>query len=292
MKTINIEGKQECHDVIINDTIADKEIFDYTFKNIHFYNATFKNVIFTNVRFIGDTFINCTFKNVSFQHCTIDYSHFSLCTFMDSSFFHCDGFTIIVNKNNTIHDLSVYWCLFNSVSFYALLEKKFLIGQSLIIGLDFDPQVDPANIGSIYLKSCSLPGLIVKNKIPDNLFIFADERTSNVQLQCPEEGSFIGFKCAENETIVKLLIPEDALRSSSSSRKCRCSKAKVLSIENADGTPYESNSVASIYYPSFIYTIGETVEVPDFDKNRWTECAKGIHFFITKEEAIQYSRGV
>lgn len=32
----------------------------------------------------------------------------------------------------------------------------------------------------------------------------------------------------------------------------------------------------------------ETVSVADFDENRWNECAPGIHFFITREEAVRY----
>ena len=46
-------------------------------------------------------------------------------------------------------------------------------------------------------------------------------------LQCPESGSFVGYKKASG-LIIKLEICEDALRSSATSRKCRCSKAKVL----------------------------------------------------------------
>ena len=37
---------------------------------------------------------------------------------------------------------------------------------------------------------------------------------------------------------------------------------------------------------TFVYRVGETVEPREpFDPNRWNECASGIHFFITREEA-------
>lgn len=26
----------------------------------------------------------------------------------------------------------------------------------------------------------------------------------------------------------------------------------------------------------------------EFDKNRWDECSEGIHFFITRDEAVNY----
>ena len=106
-------------------------------------------------------------------------------------------------------------------------------------------------------------------------------------ITCPEKGSFTAFKKA-NGYIVELEIPADALRSSSTTRKCRCSKAKVISITNLDGTPSDVKSVASGHNSKFIYTIGETVEVPNFDTNRWNECAPGIHFFITRQEAVDF----
>ena len=104
---------------------------------------------------------------------------------------------------------------------------------------------------------------------------------------CPEEGSFIGFKKA-GDYIVKILILDDAKRSSATSRKCRCSKAKVLSITELDGSETDVTEVKSNYDSSFVYRIGETVEVPNFDDDRWNECAPGIYFFITRQEAVEY----
>ena len=104
---------------------------------------------------------------------------------------------------------------------------------------------------------------------------------------CPEEGSFIGFKKA-GDYIVKILILDDAKRSSAASRKCRCSKAKVLSITELDGSETDVTEVESNYDSSFVYRIGEIVEVPNFDDDRWSECAPGIHFFITRQEAVEY----
>ena len=111
--------------------------------------------------------------------------------------------------------------------------------------------------------------------------------TAFYPLQCPETGSFIGYKKASGY-IIELEICADAKRSSATSRKCRCSKAKVLSITNLDGSESGLSGIGSYYNKNFIYHIGETVEVPDFDDNRWNECAPGIHFFITREEAIKY----
>ena len=108
-----------------------------------------------------------------------------------------------------------------------------------------------------------------------------------IPMVCPEEGDFIGWKKAGNK-IVKLHIPQDALRSSATTRKCRCNKAEVVEIYNIDGTIADERIVSSSYDSSFTYEVGKTVEVQDFDNNRWEECTRGIHFFINRQEAIDY----
>ena len=112
-----------------------------------------------------------------------------------------------------------------------------------------------------------------------------------IPMVCPEEGDFIGWKKAEgnkDKVIVKLRIPSDAKRSSATTRKCRCSKAEVIAIYNLDGTEEGETTCHSDYDNSFIYEVGKTVEVTNFSEDRWDECAKGIHFFINRQEAIDY----
>ena len=113
------------------------------------------------------------------------------------------------------------------------------------------------------------------------------EEVPYIPMVCPEEGDFIGWKKAGGK-IVKLRIPQDALRSSATTRKCRCNKAEVIEIYNTDGTIADERIVSSNYDSSFTYEVGKTVEVQDFDTNRWNECTRGIHFFINRREAINY----
>ena len=105
--------------------------------------------------------------------------------------------------------------------------------------------------------------------------------------QCPSEGSFVAWKKA-GKIIVKLLVTEDAKRSSATTLKCRCSKAKVLAIENMDGSESDLKEVESSYDCNFVYRVGETVEVENFDDDRWNECSSGIHFFIARDMAVKY----
>ena len=106
-------------------------------------------------------------------------------------------------------------------------------------------------------------------------------------MACPEKGSFIAFKKA-GFYIIELFIPSNAKRCSATSRKCRCSKAKVISITTPSGDKTNITEVYSNYDPNFIYKLGEYVEVKNFDDNRWNECSTGIHFFITRQEAVNY----
>ena len=106
-------------------------------------------------------------------------------------------------------------------------------------------------------------------------------------MACPEKGSFIAFKKA-GCYIIELFIPSNAKRCSATSRKCRCSKAKVISITTPSGDKTNITEVYSNYDPNFIYKLGEYVEVKNFDDNRWNECSTGIHFFITRQEAVNY----
>ena len=64
-------------------------------------------------------------------------------------------------------------------------------------------------------------------------------------------------------------------------------KYKVLEIKEIE-TGKRVKRVSSNYDPEFIYKVGRVVAVEDFDDNRWNECSSGIHFFVNKENAINY----
>ena len=137
-----------------------------------------------------------------------------------------------------------------------------------------------ADLSWANLRGADLSGAENTDSVIWNLY------TSFYPLQCPENGSYTAYKKA-NGLIVELEIPADALRSSATSRKCRASKATVVSITDIEGNP-AGDSVASDYNPDFMYRVGEMVSVDNFDTNRWNECAPGIHHFITRGEAVRY----
>ena len=136
-----------------------------------------------------------------------------------------------------------------------------------------------ANLSNANLSNADLSSANLKD-IKTNI------HTIGYNLACPEEGSFIGYKKASG-CLIELLILEDAKRSSATTAKCRCNKAKVLDIENIE-TGKKVNEINSNYDINFIYKVGEIIHVDNFDNNRWNECSTGIHFFVNKENAINY----
>ena len=149
-----------------------------------------------------------------------------------------------------------------------------------------DVNLRDVNLGCVDLSGADLKGADLSGA---NLWDADLSCVKNIffPMACPEKGSFIAFKKA-GCYIIELFIPSNARRCSATSRKCRCSKAKVISITTLSGDKTNITEVHSNYDSNFIYKLGEYVEVKDFDDNRWNECSTGIYFFITRQEAVNY----
>ena len=161
-------------------------------------------------------------------------------------------------------------------------ERASLYGADLSGAILYGANLSRADLSGAILYGADLSGAsYIENA--KNLFY---------PIACPESGSFIGWKKARikdngGECIVKLEICEDAMRSSATGRKCRCSKATVLEVQGINGDVLEQAAVSD-GDPNFQYIPGTVVSVLDFDENRWNECSTGIHFYITREEAVRH----
>lgn len=152
----------------------------------------------------------------------------------------------------------------------AFLTKANLTGADLAWA-----DLSEADLSGAYLTDADLYG--AKN-VPDLPWLSI----------VPDCGTFVGWKKVAGY-IIKLEIAEDAKRSNATGRKCRCSAARVLEIQSLDGKKADIQSVCNTrYYPHITYTAGEVV-LPDwYDDDKWNECSHGIHFFVTREEAVEY----
>lgn len=90
--------------------------------------------------------------------------------------------------------------------------------------------------------------------------------------------SIIGYQKCKCNTIVKLKIPKGAIVFSINGDKCRTNRAKILKIENSD----------KIYYNNMSYRVGDKIIIDDFCCEYNMDNASGIHFFMSKKEALKY----
>jgi hypothetical protein len=107
----------------------------------------------------------------------------------------------------------------------------------------------------------------------------------------PQSGAFRGFKKLRDGLVAAVEVPDDARRVGGVvGRKCRASSALVLGFLGLDGEPSEATEARSLHDGDFIYRVGETVTPTNgFEESPLIECAAGIHFFLTFEEAAEYN---
>lgn len=166
----------------------------------------------------------------------------------------------------------------------ANLTSADIRGSSLINANLIDANLANADIRQANLYKATLIGANLDGVISD--------RCSRGFISiCPEEGSFIGWKKLRinggKYVLAKLLIPSDANRCSTTTRKCRASKARVLEMTLIKSGE-QVLTAHSLRCEDFEYHTGGYVYPDSFDDNRWEECSNGIHFFMEKQEAIDY----
>ena len=227
--------------------------------------SIFGNVLFSLEKennTIKDTLAEAYLKDANLEYANLEYANLKDADLKDAYLKDAD-----LGNANLEYAYLKYAYLKDANLEYAYLKYAYLK----------DANLEYANLEYAYLKDADLKDANYS------------EYTSFLSYQCPTEGSFIGWKKC-GRYIVKLKICEDADRSSSTSLKCRCSKAEVLEIQNLDGSSAGITEICSDYNKDFIYKVGETVEVKDFDKCRWNECSNGIHFFIDRNVAVAYRK--
>ena len=164
----------------------------------------------------------------------------------------------------------------------AYLEGAYLEGANLKGANLYGANLEGAYLYGANLKGANLYGANLKGANLEGA-----KEIPYIPLNCPSEGAFIGWKKV-NGNLIKLEIPEDAKRLSSVSMKCRCDKARVLSVWNMNLEEEVKEVTNHAYGHDTLYKVGEMVYPDKFDDDRWKECSNGIHFFINKQDAINY----
>ena len=237
---------------------SDVNFYKIDFRGANFHDADFRGANFYCANFRGANFRDADFHDANFCGANFRYANFCGADFRDANFYGANF------HSADFHDADFRGANFYCANFY---------------GANFRD----ANFCSADFRYANFIGANNINEV----ISFANIADTALCMQCPEEGSFIGFKKAVGG-IVKLRVTESAKRSSATTRECRCSEAEVLEIQNRDGTKSERTSVRSKYDRNFIYAVGTVVSVSDFNDDRWNECARGIHFFPSRQEAVNY----
>ena len=179
----------------------------------------------------------------------------------------------------------------------ANLRDAYLCGAYLCGAYLRGANLGDANLGDANLRDANLRGAnlgganLLRANLRDAYLLRANLRDAQnipyIPLACPSDGAFIGWKKV-NGLLVQLEIPADAKRTSATTMMCRCSKAVVKSITNIDGSNEVDEVLNTSQVSKCLYKVGQLVIPDSFDEDRWFECSHGIHFFINKEDAINY----
>jgi hypothetical protein len=136
-----------------------------------------------------------------------------------------------------------------------------------------------ANLSGANLRGADLSGADLRSAIGAELAI--------ARTRILPEGAIIGYKRCLSGRIVEMQIPAKAKRSHAFGRKCRAEYATVVSVTSLDGsTTYKE--ATSAHDGKTTYRAGKTVRPSGFDPDWTKECAPGIHFYVTRDEAVAH----
>jgi uncharacterized protein YjbI with pentapeptide repeats len=175
--------------------------------------------------------------------------------------------------------------LYSALLYEAKLRNAYLQGADLryanLEGADLrKSKLRGADLRGAYLSGANLAGANLEGAE------LSEATLPDFQI-CPEDKMFIGWKKVAGDVILKLEILGQST-SSLVGRKCRASKVMPTEAYNMNGEPVAETEFTSIYNENFKYVIGKVSEATNYDDDIRIECASGIHFFITREEAEKF----
>lgn len=252
-----------CGYFIPADIVFPEKLNYVSFKGCKFESREFKDIEFNTCEFIM-----CDMSYMMFNNCEFTRPNFSYTNLCNSTFVCCNfscGFFDFVNLN-------IVKFAYTEFFYFRLFNLSF--NSSVFSDCKFDIDCQ---------ENCDFSKAV---------FV---ETNLNISSHVPDTGSFIGWKKAkinqgvyDEYYIVKLRIPEDARRSNAGNDKCRADKAYVEDIQDLAGNSVDK-VVESMWDSKFKYQKWQIVTEPNFCENRFEECAKGIHFFLNREDAVNFT---
>lgn len=243
---------------------------DLSYTNLNGTNLSYTNLSSANLS-------NANLNNIDLSNANLSFADLSWANLRHANLNDTDLSYVNLNNAN----------LFKASLCYATLLESCLKYAQLIESNLSNAYLSDANLHYINLSQANLSNVNLNHANLYNANLKGAYNVPYIRLACPDTGSFIGWKKVRNY-IIKLRIPSKAKRYSAASNKCRCEYAKVLEIQNLDGSKANINEITNYSVTECTYRVGEIVYPDEFDSNRWNECSNGIHFFINRQEAVDY----
>lgn len=178
---------------------------------------------------------------------------------------------------NDLHNADLQYAdLFRADLQYANLKGTNLFHANLECA-----DLQYANLSCAYLYRANLKGADLQYANLSGAVL--DEKDLIRKGKIINKKTFVYKKCQNK--IVKLELQTGSIVFSINNSKCRTNKVKVISINRNEEKGLQ---IASDYDNNFIYEVGKIVKVSNFNLMYNVECASGIHFFWTEEEAKEY----
>lgn len=237
------------------------EVIVGDFREYDFTKAVNDRCIFRSVRFF-----RCKFKSWQAVHCSFFGCIFEECTFDDASFsgsiLYCCDFRDCILEQCSFTESSIACTDFRHNS--ALKNCSFIKANITSSSLEHAKFVDNVLFETANIQNTYLPE--------------SHRMITGRTLVCP----IVGYKKTMEGVVIKVEIPAGAIVFSINGKKCRTNRAKIIDMK-------DWKVLHSSYDITFQYTLGQEIEILDFDPCYSHECAPGFHFFMTEQEAEDYS---
>lgn len=245
--------------------------------NAHFKKAYMRGATLTGAMINRSTFDGAYLYNASFMNATIFHTHMS-------------GAYI---TNAVITDASLYAVLMDGADLSRASFKGSKLGH---VNMRMANLQSAKFTSSCITENCCFERAHLTNATftsasisKDTSFDFADlhgcefDGDEKNRLGRILDRPVTGYKKSREGDIVTLEIPKGAIVFSINNNKCRTNIAKVV---DTDGKP----ELSSIFDKEFKYRVGDEIApIGEFELMYNVECAPGIHFFLTREEAEAYN---
>lgn len=267
---------------VIENCIIEKTTIDESerMRYVHYKNVVFKKVVIQDIAVKFCVFDNCKFIKCAFGENATARDRFYKCAFSNCEFYKCCFISSI--HSSVFYKCRSIKCQYTDHCYIAYTKYYDCVMYKCILQMT--------------CKDCTLTNLDVSTcKFTEDV-LFEDTSLSHAKLPKKEKyrrgirltKPIFGYKISAEHIVVVAEIPAGAIVYSVNGGKCRTNIAHIKKFRTKANKKSTETVVSSKYDFTFKYHIGDVVQIKDFDKRHYVECAAGFHFFKTFDEAVEY----